>query len=376
MKSPGFLDDPAPQRKMSERRPNQEEDMSQDPIFGERFNIRRRDSRPALIKLSQENLVRFGAMAPNQSLPVVAQPALEGVDLAEWAGNCRDLIETKLMRHGAILFRNFDLDGAAALERFVQRLCGELMEYRERSSPRHEIGGRVYTSTDYPPDQVIFPHNEHSYSLKLPLKLFFLCVTPAAEGGETPIADTRRIYRRIAPEIRDRFFRKRYVYVRNFGDGFGVSWQTAFQTDDKAAVETYCYQNAIEFEWKAGDRLRTRQVRPAVVRHPRTGESVWFNHITFFHISTLAPSVREALLGSYDEDDLPNNTYYGDGSPIEPEVVEQLHDAYLQEVVRFRWQKQDLLLLDNMLTAHARAPFLGPRTVLFAMSDLYVRDDI
>jgi alpha-ketoglutarate-dependent taurine dioxygenase len=141
-------------------------------------------------------------------------------------------------------------------------------------------------------------------------------------------------------------------------------------------VEQYCHENDIQWEWKDGNRLRTRQVRPAVARHPRTGEMVWFNHATFFHVSTLEPTIRETLLAEFKEEDLPNNTYYGDGSPIESAVLDELREAYQQEMVPIAWQERDILMLDNMLTAHARAPFVGPRKVLVAMADLFTRDDL
>jgi alpha-ketoglutarate-dependent taurine dioxygenase len=117
-------------------------------------------------------------------------------------------------------------------------------------------------------------------------------------------------------------------------------------------------------------------VRPAVARHPRSGESVWFNHATFFHISTLAPTLREGLCADFAEEDLPNNTYYGDGAPIEPEVLDILREAYLEEMVPIQWQKGDLLIIDNLLTAHARAPFVGPRKVLVAMAGSCTHEDL
>src|SRR5205809_1128837 len=83
------------------------------------------------------------------------------------------------------------------------------------------------------------------------------------------------------------------LFGRNFNGGVGLSWQTAFGTDDRAEVERYCVQSDIQWEWQDEDRLRTRQIRSAVARHPRTGEPVWFNHIAFFHLSTLEPQVRE-----------------------------------------------------------------------------------
>jgi alpha-ketoglutarate-dependent taurine dioxygenase len=159
------------------------------------------------------------------------------------------------------------------------------------------------------------------------------------------------------------------MYVRNFGDGFGLPWQTVFQTTEKEKVEEYCRIHDIKVEWKDSERLRTRQVGPAVVKHPRTGELVWFNHATFFHISTLEKNTREALLAGFQEEDLPTNTYYGDGSPIEPSVLESLREVYQQAMVTFPWQKGDILMLDNMLAVHGRLPFVGPRQVLVGMAE-------
>jgi len=161
------------------------------------------------------------------------------------------------------------------------------------------------------------------------------------------------------------------MYVRNFGDGFGLPWRTVFQTDDRSVIEEHCRRNGIDTKWKDGDRLRLRAVRRAVHKHAYTGEEVWFNHATFFHISTMEPSVREALLAELAEDDLPTNSYYGDGSPIEPEVLEELRRRYHEETVIFSWRQGDTLLLDNMLAAHGRAPFSGPRKILVGMAQQF-----
>lgn len=309
-------------------------------------------------------------------LPLILTPAVAGVEPLAWAAANRAGLEERLLRHGALLFRGFGAAGIEGLQAFVRAVCGDLLEYRERSSPRSAVADRVYTSTDYPPEQPIFPHNEHSYARRFPLKLFFSCLTPPASGGETPIGDTRRIFARIDPEVRRRFAEKGWMYVRNFHPGFGLSWQTVFQTEDRGRVEEYCRDAGIEWEWRSGDRLRTRQVRPATARHPRTGETVWFNHATFFHVSTLPAAIREPLLRDFDEEDLPNQTWYGDGSPIAPETAEHLRQAYRSEMVALPWQEGDVLLIDNMLTAHARNPFTGPRKVVVAMADPHTRDDV
>jgi alpha-ketoglutarate-dependent taurine dioxygenase len=194
---------------------------------------------------------------------------------------------------------------------------------------------------------------------------------PAQQGGETPIADCRRVYERLDPEIVRAFRERKYMYVRNFGDGFGLSWQSAFRTTERAVVEEYCRRNEIDFEWKENDRLKTRQVRRAVATHPRTGEQVWFNHLTFFHVSTLEPQIRAALLAEFAEGELPNNTYYGDGAEIEPAVLDQLRSSYAAEEVTFSWETGDVLMLDNMSAAHGRRPYTGLRNVVVGMAELF-----
>jgi hypothetical protein len=158
------------------------------------------------------------------------------------------------------------------------------------------------------------------------------------------------------------------MYVRNFGDGFGLSWQEAFATKEKGVAEAFCTRANIRFEWKEGDRLKTRQVRPALATHAG-GEMVWFNQAVLFHISSLGAVERAVLSSQFGEEDLPSNCFFGDGSAIEPYMLEEISEAYRQEKVMFSWHKGDVLLLDNMLTAHGREPFVGPRKIVVGMAD-------
>jgi len=327
--------------------------------------------------LTEHGLVRTEHFATDKKLPLVVEPAVKGVGLVEWARSNREFVDKNLSECGGVLFRGFNLSGVGDFQSFVRTVSeGDLLEYRERSSPRSHVAGNVYTSTDYPADQPIFLHNENSYQHTWPLKIFFFCVMAAEQGGETPIADVRKIYQRIDPDIRARFAEKKWMYVRNFDDRFGLPWQTVFQTTDKQAVEDYCHRNHIIAEWRDRDRLRTRAVREAAAKHPRTGEDVWFNHATFFHVTTLEPIIRDAFMLEFKEEDLPNNTYYGDGSPIEPEVLEELRAAYRAETVSFPWQEGDILMVDNMLAAHGRAPYSGHRKILVGMTEPFSRESL
>lgn len=330
------------------------------------------------IKLQEDSLVRMQPMIEGRPLPLLCEPATEGVSLQDWANRNRALIDSKLLEHGAILFRNFPVASAAEFDQCINAMSSGALEYRFRASPRTQVdpGLNIYTSTDYPEDQKIFPHNEHSYSPVFPLRLFLWCDIASEYKGETPIGDTREIFRAIDPDVKEKFARKKIMYVRNYGDGFGLPWQTVFQTEDRAQVEAYCQGVGIGVEWKADGRLRTRQVGPAIVKHPRTGEALWFNHATFFHVSTLPAQVRDALLADFGEDDLPQNTCYGDGSPIEPEVLEHLRAVYRNAMIEFPWQHGDVLMLDNMLAVHARNEYRGPRRILVSMAEAFHSADL
>jgi hypothetical protein len=316
------------------------------------------------------------SLPPGGTVPLVIQPASNTVRLADWISQHREQLESRLVLHGAVLFRGFNVSSVDEFNRFIHAASDRVMTYRERSSPRSQLGEQIYSSTDYPPTESIFPHNEHSYAKTFPLRLFFGCETPAPSGGETPLGDCRKVLQHIPTAVQERFAKSGWMYVRNFGDGFGLPWPTVFQTDKKSEVEVYCRDSDIQYEWKDGGRLRTRQVRDAMAKHPRTGDLVWFNHVAFFHITTLNETARDLLLEAFGQSDLPNNTYYGNGSDIDASTLEILREAYRREMVPVKWQRGDALIVDNLLTAHARMPYKGNRRILFAMAEPTSRSEV
>jgi alpha-ketoglutarate-dependent taurine dioxygenase len=337
---------------------------------------RRSAIKPQAISFSTEQLVEFSLLRIGTTLPLVIKPRLADVDLAGWTRANLEFIEPALLKHGGLLFRGFGIKSQAEFLSFLTANNVQLMDYMEGATPRTLLGERIYTSTEFPPTQSIALHNELSYVSTFPMKVWFYCLQPPTEQGETPIADVRKVLRRISPSVRKRFVDKGWMLVRNFGDGFSLPWESAFHTDDPAEVEAYCRRAAIGFEWKDGNRLRTQHVRPPVAVHPKTGEEVWFNHIAFWHVSSLASNLLEMMLSEFKQADLPYNTYYGDGSPIEPQVIEELRQAYSEETITFPWQQGDILMLDNMLVAHGRAPYAGDRKILVSMGQPQQRADV
>ena len=315
------------------------------------------------------DLIKTGFVPGNEGKgPIMLTPAVENVDLAAWCASHKDELDGYFDKYGAILFRGFGLDSSDDFEAVATSIVSDLFaEYGDL--PPEAASTRIYGSTPYPPDKMILFHNESSHLASWPLRQFFFCVTPAPDRGETPLLDCREVYEALDPELREQFAEKGLVYVRNFSEGIDVPWQDFFHTDDKAAVEQTCAEAGMTSEWTE-QGLRISQSAPAITTHPRTGEKLFFNQVQLHHVSCLDPETRTALEQLFSYEDLPRNVYFGDGTPIPDEVIDRIGELYEELCVEFPWQAGDLIAVDNMLVAHARRPFSGPRKLLVAMGEM------
>ncbi|MCA1568688.1 MAG: TauD/TfdA family dioxygenase [Acidobacteria bacterium] len=328
-----------------------------------------RSIKPRVVSIPGGRLVKTGHLDGRETLPLVFEPDAPGVDLAEWASCNRELIETEVLKHGALLFRNFNIRPIPDFERFALSLCAELFK-DNGEHPRRAVSGHVYTPVFYPSDRKVLWHNENSFNHRWPLRIWFGCVRPSLHGGETPVVDSRKVYQLIEPAVRERFIDKQVMYVRNYGEGLGLDWQTVFKTTKRDEVEKICAHTFVAFEWKADGGLRTRAVRPAVIKHPQTGEACWFTQAQHWHTACLDAATRKSLYSIYREEDLPRACYYGDGTRIEDSLMDEILAVYEKLEISFPWQEGDILMLDNALVAHARNPFAGERQLLVAMGEM------
>jgi alpha-ketoglutarate-dependent taurine dioxygenase len=318
-----------------------------------------------------ETFVRFERQAPAGSdLPVLMTPSQTGQDLLAGMEQLRSAIDEALPVIGGVLLRGFAVPDVETFQQFASSFGHPLLRYEFASTPRSAVsaatGAGVYTSTEYPAHQSIPLHNEQAYTREWPMRIWFHCITASPEGGQTPIADSRGVYRRIPARIRE-MLEPGIVYVRNFGE-MDLPWQTVFNTGSREQVQAFCQRSGIQWHWKDDGGLRTTQCCQAVERHPLTGEAVWFNQAHLFHVSARQPEERELLEELYGLDNVPRNTLLADGSAIPDAVFDEIRAALDAETVSFDWQAGDVLMLDNMLVAHARAPFRGPRKVIVAMA--------
>ncbi|MGY8527503.1 condensation domain-containing protein [Paracidovorax citrulli] len=343
--------------------------------LGKLAQLPRRGPEPAVPQLSAGPLVTTSFLAADRTFPIVIEPASSDLDPVAWAHAQRDTIESTLCRHGGILLRGFALRTPQEFEAFAEAIePGLYGSYGDL--PKKEGGRNTYRSTPYPEREMILFHNESAHLSRWPRKQWFFCELPSLTGGATPIVDCREMLRRLPPELAEQFERKGLRYVRTFNHKLDVSWRDFFRTESRDEVEARLRASGTDFAWLDADTLQTRELCPAVIAHPVTGERSFFNQVQLHHAACLDPEVRRDLLEIVGPERMPRQVTFGDGSPIGDDVMALIGELYEACAVRFDWRQGDVVMLDNMLAAHARDPYQGPRKIVVAMGAMFERKDL
>jgi len=293
-------------------------------------------------------------------------------------------LREKLRKYGGLLFRGFPINNADEFSEFIEALAlGKAINYVGGDSPRNKIAGAVYTSTEAPPSLKIPLHNELSFVKNYPRHIYFFCETPPVSGGETIIADARAVYRAVNKEVKKRLIEKEIQYVSSYYKNSTLmdlvnkfqrshkSWTEVFEANSKAEVEQKCRESDFAFNWTKNDWIRICQERPAVIDHPETEERVWFNQIHLYDFNPKLLGLWRYLGAKivYMQKHMRlHEVFYKDGSKIPRGDIYHILQVLDDHTVAFPWEKRDLLVLDNVLSMHGRAPFQGKRRILAAMT--------
>ncbi len=141
-----------------------------------------------------------------------------------------------------------------------------------------------------------------------------------------------------------------------------------FETQDKDQIELFCEKNNIEYSW-IGDNLYLCQHGVGILKHPTTSEWVWFNQANQFHPSSLPEDIYKMLKLIHREqpDKYPQFATFGNGEQIPEEYLHEITKTSFESSLSFKWQKGDLLILDNIIMAHGRRAYSGVRKILVTM---------
>ena len=281
-------------------------------------------------------------------------------------------LQELLLKHGAVLFRGFDINGASNFQRCVETLGGISFGYIGGNSPRNHVVDNVYTSTEYPASEVISLHNEMSYLPSWPRRIFFYCMVPAELGGETSIANGGDVLRSIPDSIVRKFREKKIKYIRNFlpESSLGKSWQSTYSTTDRSEVEHILSLQGSVGEWRADGSLRVETCCKAVFEHPLSKKEVWFNQAEQWHPSALKPALRELLQQMLGKGNMPHECEYEDGEPLDEVELNIIRSSLNDNKLLFGWHKNDIWMIDNISMMHGREAFKGQRKVMAFLSSV------
>ncbi|GAA4548799.1 TauD/TfdA family dioxygenase [Amycolatopsis samaneae] len=260
-------------------------------------------------------------------------------------------LPARLAKEKAIIFRGFAMT-RSALGPVAAALLPE--------------GPLRLRSTEHHPRCTLLPVNEGD-PLRQPAPRLLLAAEQAAtHGGAIMLTDCAEWFRSLDPVVR-RTFANGICYTENLHDGLGAgeTWQERFGTTDRAHVESWLDEDEVSWCWTS-DGLRISYLHPASMRHPLTGDEVWQVPSPCRLPATGEPAGLPA--GLVAEDELPLSASHSDGSLIPAEVLAHIADQGALATTDLALRPGDLLLVDNILLAHGRRPFLGDRRIVLALT--------
>lgn len=309
----------------------------------------------------------------NESTPVVlVTPKYYGVDKEYFFANFKHEIERMLLKYGAIIFRQFDVTSLTDFRVFSELSIAPLMDYEERTTPRtsSKKEEQVYSSTEYHSRLPIYLHNENSYASSWPGKIMFWCARRASVGGESLLADCRKVYSSLQSELTDVNESSEIVYTRRFDSHIGLGWKEAFSVADEKQLEYVLNEKSYTWHWE-NDVIYVSRKSRWIRRHPLTDEPVWFNHALFFNNEFIAsqlgvPKSNLEAIKKY----MPYVTSFT-SSDSDSRIMASIRRAYDEHTMSISLENGDVLFLDNMIMAHGRTSFRGERKMYVTMGQPY-----
>lgn len=309
--------------------------------------------------------------APGDSFPLGLR-IINGnqFSLGELSAKCMEYVQENNSQSPAIVFRGLPAKTAEDFLTITQAIKGKPLSYAGGNVPRPRAieNSEIYQATTEDQAVTIELHHEMAYSSSFPSKVFFFCLQEPADGcgGETPLAKSSEILLKLDPEVVRKFQSKGVKYAGYWPDKSHAEyacWQQQYYTDNKEEAEKKAKQLYDTVIWDDNGDMHWSNVKPAFLRHPKTGEDIWFNQVTIHHHTYYdsLPMFKSIELPPHK---YPCTVYYGDGGTIEPEVIQHLRAVSWSCAVGFRWRKGDLLVLDNLTVQHGRIGFTGKREIL------------
>lgn len=136
-------------------------------------------------------------LSPNHGGEEIQPTFNSTLAVVEWIQSEKSNVEKQLLKHGAILFRDFPVNCPLDFDNFVKAFGYEPLPYVGGAAPRTLVVGNVFTSNEAPPDTLIPFHHEMAQVPNYPSVLFFYCDNAPKEGGQTPLVLSNLVYQKM-----------------------------------------------------------------------------------------------------------------------------------------------------------------------------------
>ncbi|XP_077244030.1 clavaminate synthase-like protein At3g21360 [Tasmannia lanceolata] len=297
-----------------------------------------------------------------EEIPMVLQPAKSHQDyissLLSTLRDNKEWFEKELVKHSAILLRGFNVQSAEEFNEVVETFGWDDIRY-VGPAPRTHIHKRIWTANEGPLSEFIYYHHEMVLIKECPTKVILWCDVPPPEGGETPFVPSFRVAERMLeefPEAVKEMEEKglRYTFTalskNDTASMRGRGWEDAFLTSDRAEAEKRANALGMDMEWQPNGAAKTILGPRSLTRvfPGRKERKMWFNTIVGMHGKEFSSAT------------------FADGSELPENAVKRCGEIIEEESIQFKWQKGDILFLDNLALLHGRRPSLPPRRVLVA----------
>ena len=279
---------------------------------------------------------------------------------------------------GALLMRDTGLSGPHEFAAFLQAIDFRPHSYVGGTTPRTEYAAGVYSATDLPPDRCILLHQEMAYLDEVPDYVAFYCQVPAQHGQKTNLIGDMRTFTEGLPESFTRRFRGKRARLRrrlpparegNGGYTDRKSWQESLGTADRREAESIAGQRGWDLAWAEDGCLEITQEPARFFRsHPVHGELWCTQALTFQPESLRLAAARDGRQA--DAERLAHTmAIMEDGTSITVEECRAWFRMVCDLETPYALERGDVIILDNMLTAHGRSTFTGSRRLFAALGD-------
>jgi len=270
-------------------------------------------------------------------------------------------VHRKLDIERAALLRNTGMVEPGEMAAWAQLLGLQQMDYTGGTGHRKPMGGGVLSVGIEPHYTNIEPHCEMSFWTFYPRYILFGCVEIPAKGGETVIADNRRVTEGILEtETGQRIFEKGIRYIRNFADADSPdcipstkSWQEAFEISDWSELESFCEDKDWHLLRRDDGSAQVSYCEVGFEYDPRTE-----TNLLFTSMARLGRAFDDwPPYNSLPNDQRPYHATYADGTEFSGEDLDTLEGIFARHSIPIPWQPGDIAVLDNITWPHARPPY-------------------